>query len=331
MIYKRGIIWLCLAVLLMGCESVSTQLTDIQLPDLSLKRTEPPADVVRAPNRQQVLPIPPSGIVTVGEGDTIFVVANRYQTYPQRIIEDNALQSPYTLTAGQQLRLTPPIFQIVRLGDSLYSLSQRYAGSQFQLADLNGLESPYALTVGQRLQLPGSYDLSVLDAAEKPIKTPAVISKPGTPVVTATPVAPAPKAPRKNFIAPTLTATDGFNWPVSGEVLQEFGPSERGVHNDGLNIAAEFGAPIQTAAPGTVAYVGENLKSFGTLVLVKHDGGYITAYAHLAEVTVSEGDVLTTGQLLGRVGATGTVDRPQLHFEIRRNRAPINPRELISG
>ena len=330
MMLRHGVILVSLSLLLGACASAPGKISNIQIPDLSLKRKSPPAEVVRAPNRQSVLPIPSSGVITVAEGDTIFRIANRYQTYPERVIADNNLQPPYALTVGQQLQLTPPRFHVVRLGDSLYSLSQRYAISQFQLAELNGLEAPYELVVNQRLQLPDSYDLSVLDAIEKPIKTPAVISKPGTPVATTTPIAPAPAVPRKNFIAPTLTASDGFNWPISGEVLQEFGPAERGVHNDGLNIAAEFGAPIQTAAPGTVAYVGENLKSFGTLVLVKHDGGYITAYAHLAEVAVSEGDILSTGQLLGRVGATGTVDRPQLHFEIRRNRAPINPRELIS-
>ena len=71
-------------------------------------------------------------------------------------------------------------------------------------------------------------------------------------------------------------------------------------------------------------------QNFGKLVLVKHDGGYMTAYAHLGEILVSEGDVLTTGDTIGSIGSTGRVDTPQLHFEIRKSRKPIDPRSLIS-
>ena len=110
----------------------------------------------------------------------------------------------------------------------------------------------------------------------------------------------------------------------------EFGPAERGVHHDGVKISAPFGALVTTSAPGTVAFVGTELKRFGTLVLVKHEGGYITAYAHLDVLSVKEGDVLSNGTVIGKVGTTGYVDTPQLHFEIRKSRTPINPRELIS-
>ena len=85
-----------------------------------------------------------------------------------------------------------------------------------------------------------------------------------------------------------------------------------------------------TSAPGTVAFVGTGLKSFGNLVLVKHEGGYITAYAHLSDILVKEGDVLTVGTNIGQVGMTGRVDSPQLHFEVRQSRTPINPRDIIS-
>lgn len=313
---NTGIFAILICLVLAGCNATPRQ---VQLLD--------------APQRQAPQAIPTSGFIIVEEGDTIYSIANKYKIFPERIITQNGLRAPFfTLEAGQQLKLTPSRVHAVRRGDSLYNISQRYAVSQFQLAQLNGIEPPYELRVGQQLQLPFSYDLSALDAAETPIKRPAKPSSTGTPVAANTPVV-QPKKPtkRKNFIAPTLSSADGFNWPVSGEVLQEFGPAERGVHNDGLNIAAKAGTLIQTAAPGTVAYIGEGLKSFGTLVLVKHDGGYVTAYAHLEGVSVSEGDVLSKGQVVGRVGATGGVTTPQLHFEIRLNRAPINPRELISG
>ena len=88
--------------------------------------------------------------------------------------------------------------------------------------------------------------------------------------------------------------------------------------------------PFCAAARGTVAFVGRDIKSFGTLILVKHDGGVITAYAHLGEVLVAEGDIIEVGQQIATVGQTGKVDSPQLHFEIRKARKPIDPRTVIA-
>ena len=119
-------------------------------------------------------------------------------------------------------------------------------------------------------------------------------------------------------------------WPVEGQVISEFGPAARGVHNDGINIAAVAGADVLASAAGTVAFIGREIKSFGTLVLVKHNDGVITAYAHLDSVLVNEGDLVEGGQKIATVGQTGKVDTPQLHFEIRRARRPIDPRTLIS-
>jgi murein DD-endopeptidase MepM/ murein hydrolase activator NlpD len=135
-------------------------------------------------------------------------------------------------------------------------------------------------------------------------------------------------AVRKRFVAPS--GTGAFRWPIEGEIVTEFGPAARGVHNDGVNIAAAAGTDVRAAARGTVAFVGREIKSFGTLILVKHDGGIITAYAHLGEVLVKEGDVIEVGQKIATVGQTGKVDSPQLHFEIRRSRKPIDPRTLIA-
>jgi murein DD-endopeptidase MepM/ murein hydrolase activator NlpD len=117
---------------------------------------------------------------------------------------------------------------------------------------------------------------------------------------------------------------------VQGEIITEFGSSQRGVHNDGVNIAASEGASVGAAAKGRVAFVGTNIKSFGKLVLVKHDGGIITAYAHLGDISVTDGDIVTAGQSIGTIGQSGRVDSPQLHFEIRKSRQPVDPRSLIS-
>ena len=288
-------------------------------PNLSLTR-DTLAPVLAAPLRQPREAIPPDGRVTVRDGDNIYAIAARYGVPPTSIIRDNQIGPPYAVVVGQVLRLTPPRTHVVGPEDSIYSLSQRYAVSQYQLAEANGVEAPFTLEVGQRLILPDQLDFSVLDVA--PQATTVAAAVPPPPVPAATP------AVRKRFVAPS--GTGAFRWPIEGEIVTEFGPAARGVHNDGVNIAAAAGTDVRAAARGTVAFVGREIKSFGTLILVKHDGGIITAYAHLGEVLVREGDVIEIGQKIATVGQTGKVDSPQLHFEIRRSRKPIDPRTLIA-
>ena len=302
---------------------MSSLLAACQTPNLSLNRSTP-AKLIVAPLRELFEPIPPSQMVEVRANDTLYAVATRYQVTPQSVIEANGLQPPYNLRKGQTLKLVPRRTHVVRPGDSVYVISQRYAVSQYQLAQLNFLKPPFELKIGQKLQLPNSLDFSVLDVGLPDGVSGTNIAQPA-PTKTS-----APAAPRKRFVAPSLAGSSGFSWPVQGEIIAEFGPSQRGVHNDGVNIAASEGASVGAAAKGRVAFVGTNIKSFGKLVLVKHDGGIITAYAHLGDISVTEGDIVTAGQSIGTIGRSGRVDSPQLHFEIRKSRQPIDPRSLIS-
>ena len=303
--------------------AMSSLLAACQAPNLSLNRSTP-AKLVVAPLREPVEAIPPNQIVEVRANDTLYAVATRYQVTPQSVIEANGLQPPYNLRKGQALKLVPRRTHIVRPGDSVYVISQRYAVSQYQLAQLNYLKPPFELKIGQKLQLPNSLDFSVLDVGLPDGVSSTNIAQP-TPTENSVPA-----APRKRFVAPSLAGSSGFTWPVQGEIITEFGPSQRGVHNDGVNIAASEGASVGAAAKGRVAFVGTNIKSFGKLVLVKHDGGIITAYAHLGDISVTEGDIVTAGQSIGTIGQSGRVDSPQLHFEIRKSRQPVDPRSLIS-
>ena len=305
-------------VYLIGVLTSSVLLFTGCAPNLSLTRATP-APVTVAPLRPVVEAVPANGVINVRSGDSLYDLAARYQVPPQSIIRENNLVAPFALRTGQSLKITPPRTHTVRVGDSVNLISQRYAVSPFQLAQLNNLDAPFELTVGQKLQLPLSLDFSILDTGVPDGASPAVaVSVPAQ-----------PSQQRKKFVAPKLGA-NGFNWPVEGEIITEFGPSARGVHNDGVNIAANIGAQVTVSATGTVAFVGDNIKNFGKLVLVKHEGGIITAYAHLDSILVREGDVLAAGDAIGNVGATGRVDRPQLHFEIRKSRRPIDPRSLIS-
>jgi murein DD-endopeptidase MepM/ murein hydrolase activator NlpD len=122
-----------------------------------------------------------------------------------------------------------------------------------------------------------------------------------------------------------------FAWPVSGRVISDFGATANGGRNDGINISANTGTPIHAAASGTVSYAGDELKNYGNLVLIKHSGGYTTAYAHADRLVVSRGDVVARGQVIAYAGDTGDVTAPQLHFEIRSGTSPVNPRAYLTS
>jgi murein DD-endopeptidase MepM/ murein hydrolase activator NlpD len=135
--------------------------------------------------------------------------------------------------------------------------------------------------------------------------------------VTSQPLAPVGNAP-------------AFAWPLSGRVIADFGSTANGGKNDGINIATAMDAPIHASASGSVTYAGDELKGYGNLVLVKHAGGFTTAYAHADRLVVSRGDFVAKGQVIGYSGQTGDVTSPQLHFEIRNATTPVNPRSYLS-
>lgn len=127
-----------------------------------------------------------------------------------------------------------------------------------------------------------------------------------------------------------IPARGDFSWPLQGRVVWEYGARAGGERNDGINIAANEGEKIRAAGDGTVTYAGSDLKNYGNLVLIRHDNGYATVYAHAENFIVSKGDHVARGQVIGYVGQTGDVSSPQLHFEIRRGaREPLDPRTVL--
>jgi murein DD-endopeptidase MepM/ murein hydrolase activator NlpD len=144
-----------------------------------------------------------------------------------------------------------------------------------------------------------------------------------------------PADPQQKVVAsalPSLGAAGGgqtFIWPVQGPILSDFGSQASGGRNDGINIGAPVGTPIHAAGDGVVAYAGSQLKSYGNLVLINHEGDYVTAYAHAQRLTVTRGQKVVKGQVIGYTGQTGDVEEPQVHFEIRRGTTPIDPHPLL--
>jgi murein DD-endopeptidase MepM/ murein hydrolase activator NlpD len=112
-------------------------------------------------------------------------------------------------------------------------------------------------------------------------------------------------------------------------VISDFGATANGGKNDGINLAANKDAPIHASASGTVTYAGDDLKNYGNLLLVKHSGGYTTAYAHADRLIVARGVFVTRGQVIGYVGQTGRATGPHLHYEVRVHNVPVNPHKYL--
>ncbi|WP_372425345.1 peptidoglycan DD-metalloendopeptidase family protein [Salinarimonas chemoclinalis] len=162
--------------------------------------------------------------------------------------------------------------------------------------------------------------------AQSPAQSPAL--QPTQPVAQAPaqqPSAPA-AAPTQVASLPAATGLD-FRWPARGRVISGFGTAG----NEGINIAVPEGTPVRAAESGTVAYAGDELRGYGKLVLVRHDDGYVSAYAHNSELLVNRGDAVRRGQVIAHSGRTGNVTSPQLHFEIRQGADPVDPMPYLTN
>jgi murein DD-endopeptidase MepM/ murein hydrolase activator NlpD len=138
------------------------------------------------------------------------------------------------------------------------------------------------------------------------------------------PLVPPPQAPAE-VAAPAPRGSGKFLWPVNGKVVSVFGLKDGGQHNDGINIAAPLGTPVRAAENGVVVYAGNELRGFGNLLLIRHADGWVSAYAHCDALLVKRGDQVKRGQVIARVGQTGAVSSPQLHFELRKSGQAVDP------
>ncbi|MGI9386354.1 MAG: murein hydrolase activator EnvC family protein, partial [Methyloligellaceae bacterium] len=194
-----------------------------------------------------------------------------------------------------------------------------------ELVRLNGVGEPFKIKTGQTLLLPDS-NTPVAQSVSLPGSTGRDSAPPPDPVRRAPPpnrtvILP----PSTNIPKPAKLSGKGFLWPLTGKIISRYGRKARGLHNDGINIAAPRGTPVRAAQNGVVAYYGNELRGFGNLILIKHARGYMTAYAHADKVLVRRGQRVKRGQVIARVGSSGSVAVPQLHFEIRKGRRPVNP------
>lgn len=256
--------------------------------------------------------------VTVQKGDTLYSIANRYDVPLRSLIETNRLSPPYTLRIGQTLRLPQSRYHIVQKGDTLYSISRQYNVDMPKLSAENKLSAPFTLHLGQRLVIPDSIYAKSSNPA---VKTTAKQSSSSTSSKTQN----VAKSSQYTYAQPSLKRKNKFSWPVKGQVTSKYGPIAKGRNNDGINIKAPLGATVKAADDGTIAYAGNELKGFGNLILIKHNDGWVTAYAHNQTLKVAKGQKIKRGQAIATVGNTGGVGTPQLHFETRAGKKAVNP------
>ena len=268
-----------------------------------------------------------AGRYAVKANETLYAIARRSGVALRDLIAANGLQPPYRLRENQQLRIPAVRYHQVIAGETLYSISRQHNVSLYVLARRNQVPSPYRIWPGQRLRLPASDTVAAAapdDAAEGGAET-ARQETPGERTAGVPLPREKPGASRPAIAPPPARAGSRFIWPVKGRVISRFGVKPNGLHNDGINIAVKKGTAVRAADNGVVVYAGNELRGFGNLLLLRHRGGWLTAYGHNQALVVKVGDVVRQGQKIARSGGTGNITRPQLHFEIRRGRKAVNP------
>jgi murein DD-endopeptidase MepM/ murein hydrolase activator NlpD len=195
----------------------------------------------------------------------------------------------------------------VRSGETLSAIALRHDVGTTALAQANGIGKPYRVYAGQKLRIPA--------AETAPTATVELGQNQGS--------------VRLATGEPPPLRGDDFLWPVNGKVIGAFGPIDQWRRRDGIDIAARRGAPVLAAQDGIVAYAGDGIPGYGQMILLRHDQGYITTYAHNATLLVEVGEVVERGQVIARVGDTGEATQSMLHFELRKGRTPIDPQTRL--
>lgn len=249
----------------------------------------------------------------VARGEMLSLIAERYDVRVAALAGANGLASPYRIYPGQVLRVpgsvdvrpaaAPPARHVVRRGENLSVIARRHGVSVGSIVRANDLRSPDALRVGQSLLLPGAIE-TVVASRDDGARTIAAA-------------------------VPATVPDDRFIWPLKGKVIAGFGRKEDGEINHGISIAARPGTPVRAARNGEVIYAGDAIRGYGRMILIRHGSDYVTTYAHNAVLLVNVGDRVERGQVIARVGETGGVSRPQLHFELRKGRKPLDPKGYL--
>ncbi|WP_287497061.1 peptidoglycan DD-metalloendopeptidase family protein [Pandoraea sp. CB10b_02] len=208
----------------------------------------------------------------------------------------------------------------VQSGDTLYGIARANNTTTADLVRWNGLTDPDKIEVGQVLRVvppPGSASAPAAASGTSPSGGASRSRPSARPAPKKS--APAPAAPR------VATNKIPMVWPADGPVLANF----NGSSNKGIDIGGKSGDPVYAAAAGKVVYAGSGLRGYGNLVMVQHENGYLTAYAHNRSLLVKEGATVSKGQKIAEMGDTDSHGTVKLHFEVRQKGTPFNPRDFL--
>lgn len=286
------------------------------------------------------------GIVYVVQpGDTLRGIGNRTGAGSEAIAAANALAPPYMLRPGQQLTIPGGRYHAVSQGETGIAIAHAYGVAWSDIVALNALAEPYVLRIGQRLKLPaGAGAMAAAPSVAGP--DPASPARPGRigalvvniddvvtgsqPAIaegTAIPAARSARAPVSAAVPVSVPKAFAgrFTWPITGSVLTRYGPVGKGQISNGIDIAAPRGSPFRAAADGVVSYAGSEVAIYGGLILISHGDGWVSAYGHAERIDVTRGQAVKAGQVLGAAGQSGFAETPKLHFELRKDRKPVDP------
>jgi murein DD-endopeptidase MepM/ murein hydrolase activator NlpD len=307
------------------------------------------------------------GTIVVEPGQTLYSIARANGMTAATLASANDIAPPYNVHAGQRIRIPgvdepraeaayAPVNQNfspktsvhrVEVGETLFSLGRSYGVHPYKIADLNSLSHNASLSVGQKIRIPGGKTAERIESED--VKVPA--EEPSERYAeensdqkqnfeSDSDIAYAPPEEESSASTggeeqseepPAEETINSFRWPVKGRVISKFGSKPGGARNEGINIAVPEGTSVRAADGGVVAYAGNELKGYGNLVLIRHDGGWVTAYAHTRQLLVKRGDTVRRGDVIAKAGQTGSVESPQLHFELRKGATAVDPLKYLTA
>ncbi|MBV9518465.1 MAG: M23 family metallopeptidase [Hyphomicrobiales bacterium] len=263
-------------------------------------------------------------MLTVGASDTVATLSSRYGVPEKALRAVNGLKAGANPAPGSEI-----IIPVYRYGPTVGEASPTKSTSDRLTARKT---EPQHLAVASAPKKPATQGMKTAAVASpsEPAKPKLAVGAPSQPQSMKT----KPQEVAKSEPAEEADAASGgkseapqFRWPARGRVISRFG----GDGNDGINISVPEGTSVRAAEDGTVAYVGDEIKGYGKLVLVRHANGWISAYANNADLLVKKGDSVKRGQVLAKSGQTGNVASPQLHFELRKGKTPVDPQQYLAG
>jgi len=243
----------------------------------------------------------------VKKGENLYLISKKFSISIDEIIKKNNIKSPFKIFPNQKLILPNKKIYRVEKGDTLYSISRNFNVDKYNLSKLNKLKKNNVIYVGQKLIIP---KYSTTKKSKENLASDKILIK--------------KKKRNKEKKDKSL-----FIWPVRGKIILKYGMIKPGLHNDGINIAANNGEDVVASRKGEVIYAGNEIPGYGNLILIKHDNKWITAYAHLAEIISKKGTKVQRGEKIGVVGSSGNVKSSQLHFEIRKGKKALNPKKYL--